>query len=470
MTINVVHPRYSVRLPIWKKIEDIVMSENVDSYLVELNPLDKSEENKSRNRQYRERAIFYALSGQTVQGMVGSVFRRWPEFDVPSALEYLTENADGAGVSIYQQSQAVVADLIAKGRSGLAVSFPPAEGQVSRAQIQSGEMVATIHRFKPEQILNWRSERRGSKIILSLVVIYEQGEKVADDGYTLETFDIIREMFIDPETRVFKERQWSRETGSWERGEEVTPTDARGQPFDEILFTFVGSENNDPEPDQPPMLGIVDLNIGHYRNSADYEDSVWFAGQPQPWMSGVTQDHIDLMKKANMYVGSRNVLGVPDGEQFGFAAAPPNTLVSEAMEKKVEMMVSLGARMMTQGSAVKTADQSRGEREAQTSLLSMIASNTSEAYTKALGWVGRFMGIEREDLAYTLNQDFLQQALDPQVAQAMMQGFMLGHVPLPDYVRFMKKNSLFDEETSIEDYAELLTRDTGGSEEDALDS
>lgn len=455
MPIDSQHPSYKEKLPIWKKIEDITRKKNVEGYLVYLNPQDKSDENKARNRQYQERAIFYAISGQTTQGMVGSIFRKWPDSNMPDQLKYLQSNADGAGVSIYQQSQGLCDDVTRKGRGGLLVSFPQTEGQVSQSDMVEGRVVATVHRFEPEQIINWRTTRDGSRVKMSLVVIQETTEEPEDsDPYYAESVDVIRELYL--EDGVYWERLWREGDNGWEITAQYMPLDYQGNPWQEIPFIFVGSENNDPSPDLPPMSGIVDLNIGHYRNSADFEDSVWFCGQAQPWMSGISQDHVDLLHKNNMYVGSRNMIGVPEGEQFGFAQAKENPLVKQAMDDKVQMMIALGARMMQVGSATKTASQVMGEREAQTSLLALVASNISEAYTQCLQWVGKYMGVEDPDMHYTLNQDFLAVTADAQMAQTVMKGFLEGTVPLPDYVRWMKRAELFDDERTVDNYADLL--------------
>ena len=261
---------------------------------------------------------------------------------------------------------------------------------------------------------------------------------------------------------VYYERKWTTgRDGGWAASEPYAPLDANGQTWDVIPFTFIGSRDNTTETDHPPMLGIVNLNIGLYRNSADYEDSVWFSGQAQPWMSGLTQEHIDLMNKNKMYVGSKNMLAVPEGGAFGFAQADPNPMVRQAMIDKVESMIQLGARMMQVGSATKTAEQASGEREAQTSLLAMIASNVSEAYTMALQWAARYMirgNVNEEEISYTLSQDFVNVKVDPQELREMVAGFVQGVVPVGDYTAYMKKKELFSDDVSEEDYADLLAR------------
>lgn len=453
--IDAKHPQYEENIESWKKIEDVTRLKNLGDYLIKLNPLDVSEENKQRNQQYKKRAIFYAITQQTTAGMLGLLYKKEPEIDLMSGLEYLKENADGAGNSLYQQSQGLSDDIVRKSRAGLYVTFPRTEGAVSRADIQSGLTVATIHRVPAESVTNWRTITVGAKTFLSMIVMKEKSE--VSQGYKHETVDQYRELFLD-DSLTYGERIWRKgDRDDWIVWDEYYPRNASGSTMDRIPFTFVGGENNDPDVDHPNMLGLTELNIGHYRNSADWEDSIWYAGQPQPWMSAVSESHLDMMKEHNMYVGSRNVLGVPEGGQFGFAAAPPNPVVREAMKDKVDLMIQLGARMIQPGSVAKTAEQSGGEREIQHSVLSLIAQNISEAYVKALQWAAEYMGTDGE-IDFELNQDFVDPKADPQELTAVMAGFIQGSMPQSDYVAYMKKRGLFEEGKPEEDYAEELER------------
>ncbi|MDP0908071.1 hypothetical protein Q6322_30065, partial [Klebsiella pneumoniae] len=76
-------------------------------------------------------------------------------------------------------------------------------------------------------------------------------------------------------------RVWrkSADAGSFSVDSEYHPK-PKGEDFwDEIPFTFVGAQNNDPSIDESPLAALVEINLGHYRNSADYEDSVFLCGQ-----------------------------------------------------------------------------------------------------------------------------------------------------------------------------------------------
>lgn len=452
--IDAQHPQYIKFVQKWSLINDMINQENLAEYLIRLNPLDGSPENDSRNETYKERAVFYSLTNQTVNGMLGTIFNKLPEVNVPDVMNYITENIDGRGTSIYQQSQVVTKNILSISRDGLFVSFPKVDGGVSMADINSGMAVATIQQISADRIINWAETTYGAVSKLTLVIFKDIISEY--DDYELDEKDTLRELCL--ENGVYKERVWTKndKNSEWIADEELTPTDHSGNALSEIPFQFVGSVNNDSDVDVPNMYGMAKLNQAHYRNSADLEDSVWYAGQNQPYMAGVTQPHIDMMRENNMYVGSREILAVPENGSFGFAAATPNPLVRQAMLDKVEMMVGIGARMIKPGGVAKTAEQASNERETQHSTMTLIAYNVSQAYIKCLGWVGLFMGVQYE-MKYSLNQDFMKSTASPVELRETIMGFMAGSIPLGDYVRYMKDYGIFDEEKPLEDYTDELS-------------
>jgi hypothetical protein len=458
-SVDTRHEEYSLELDTWRKIEHITRIRFVENYLVALNPQDTSEDNRVRNEQYKKRAVFYAIAAATVSGLVGTLFRRDPILQVPDELAYMARNCDGANTSIYQQSQSLADDIIRKSRAGLYVSFPATDGMVSRADLIEGRVVSTITRFEPEQIINWRVETVNNQRKIRFVVIEELREKL--NRYTVDRYRYLRELYLDEEG-IYRERHWSDENQSLQVVAEYTPTDADGNTWEIIPFIFVGAVNNDEKIDRAVMLPLVELNIGHYRNSADWEDNVWYVGQSQPYMTNLTEHHLELMRENNMYVGSRQLLGVPDGGTFGFASAPANPLVRQAMLDKVDMMVQLGARLIQPGTAPRTATEAAGMLQAQHSVLSLIAANISEAYTQCLQWAARYIGVAEgegmENIDYHVHQDFVEPETNPQELQQMMMGWVQGSVPLGDYVRYMQERGLFHKDKPVEEYGEDLGR------------
>lgn len=455
MAIDFKNKEYVENVEKWEMIERVCDGDGVDQYLLTLNPDDTSNENKLRNKAYKKRAVFYNVTGYTAEGLNSLLFSKQPVLEVPAQLEYVADNVDGAGVSIYQQAQYVASEVIKKSRCGLFVSYPITEGATSVADMTSGKVFATIHAIDADQIINCGVTLVGSHVKLALVVIKEVETETQEDGYKTEDVDQIRELALDD--GVFTVRKWRKnKKDEWFIFSEEVPTDGAGKLWEEIPFTFVGSENNSHRVNRPKMYDMASINIGHYRNSADYEDSVWYTGQAQPWMSGVTQSHVDLMTENKMYVGSRQLFGVPAGETFGFASAPPNPLVRQAMIDKLEMMLGLGARFATPNGVAKTATQSSNEAQQQHSTLSMISSNVSEAYTLALLWCMRYMRVDGE-ATFKTTQDFLSPTATAQEIMAMVAGYLQGAMPVGDYFRWLKKVDLIDQEKTIEQFSEEVS-------------
>jgi len=467
MAVDAHHPAYDEYSPLWQEIDDITAGENLKKYLIQLNPTDTSDKNTERNKQYQARAIFYGVAGWTVSGMVGTMFTKWPRFTASTSLDYLKTNCDGAGQSIYQQSQAVAQSVVKNSRAGLCVSFParPANA-LSQADINSGLYIPTIHAYKPNQIINWNTKTVGAQTLLSLVCTAEQD--VVEVDFEHQSTPIIRERRLDADGFYF-ERKWVETKGqdgvkTWEPGIPEYPTTGTGAKWNRIPFTFVGAVSNTPEVNKPLMKEIVHINVGLYRNSADFEDNVWFIGQAQPWMSGLTQAHLDLMKNNKMYIGSRDLLGVPANGQFGIESAPENPLVGAAMKDKINMMIGLGARFMVPGSATKTATQASGELAMQHSVLSLVASNISEAYTQCMVWCCDFLGVApAEDQQFTINQDFVKLAADAQMLQAMVAAWFQGALPASDLWAWMRKNEAIAAEKTDEDIQQELAAAGGGN-------
>lgn len=114
--------------------------------------------------------------------------------------------------------------------------------------------------------------------MLSIVVLEERIVDDYSDPYVWKRWGYYRVLKLD-ENNEYKQEIYNCEE---ELVEEYWPTTAIGTRFNYIPFYFAGSENNDPNYDEIPLLDLSLLNVGHYRNSADQEESGFIAGQPFP--------------------------------------------------------------------------------------------------------------------------------------------------------------------------------------------
>lgn len=409
-------------------------------YLPQPNAEDTSLANLARYDAYIERAVFYNVTSRTLKGLVGQVFLREPVIEVPVILDPVIEDANGCGVSLEQLAKKVVGCVLAYGRAGLFVDYPVTDGLVSKARLDNGDIRPTVSYHLPHNIINWRTKIRGAKHILSLVVIKEkycdysddfeseeshqyrvlrlvneQSEKIDGvdfkdtanfkDIYTANSQDIYTANSQD----IYTVEIWRYSKGKAGMSEKYYPKYASGEFLREIPFTFVGAENNDVEIDPAPLYDLASLNIAHYRNSADYEESCFMVGQPTPYFAGLTEDWVKTILKGTITLGSRGAIPLPEGGNAGLLQAAPNIMPKEAMEAKERQMVALGARLVEQKTVQRTATEAGLEATSENSTLASSAKNVSAAIEFTLKKCSEFIGgvsIDMDTIRFELNTDF----------------------------------------------------------------
>ncbi len=442
---------YSAAQYQWNLVDDVVAGAEAvkcksETYLPKPNPSDKSPENTERFKQYLRRAVFYNATGRTLQGLIGAAFRKVPEITLPSPLQYVEDDIDGAGLSIYQQSQSVLKEVLKIGRNGLLVDYPENVKPGSKEEMEQNHIRSTVASIGAKRIINWRTAKVGAVHKLVLLVISEDAEEVTAEGFATDCIKQYRVLRLTDGN--YTQEVWRKESKSETWVLHVPPfsvLDSKSKPWDEIPFTFVGANNNDTSIDPSPLYDMAEINIAHYRNSADYEDSCYLCGQPQVYMAGLTQEWVKMLEAKGIYFGSRAPFMLPVEGSAGILQAEPNTLCKEAMDQKEKQMIALGARLIQPGTAVKTATEAQGENETQHSVLSLAVSNVSEAYVRCLEWMGRFMGAEGE-VVYAINQEFTKPNLDAQMLTAITALWQTGKYPEADLWARLRYYGLIDSE------------------------
>jgi hypothetical protein len=195
----------------------------------------------------------------------------------------------------------------------------------------------------------------------------------------------------------------------------------------EIPFEFIGATNNDSTVDDAPLYDLAELNIGHYRNSADYEEASFIVGQPTPWFSGLTEDWVENVFKGKIMLGSRAAVPLPENAQAGLLQVNANIMPMEAMKHKEAQMVALGARLVENRQVRRTLGEVKDSNAAETSILASCANNVSSAFTQALVWAGMFMGAGG-DVSFKLNTEFALTSMAAEERNALIADMQAGAI------------------------------------------
>lgn len=450
---------------------DKAVKDKGELFLPKPNAADTSEENRKRYEQYKERAVFYNVTARTLKGMTGQVFARDPVLTIPDLMDVIEDDCDGGGLSLDQQSRKALGLVMAHGRSGLLVDYPKRDTPASAQELADGDVRPNICLYEPWDIINWRQVTIGGKKKLSLVVISER-MVTDDDGYEAKLDSFFRVLRLYDGIYWSETWVWNPDINDYELTERIQPLDSTGKPWTEIPFTFIGSENNDPIPDLPPLYDMAVLNIAHYRNSADYEEACFIVGQPTPYFTGLTEDWVANVLKGQIQLGARAAVPLPENATAGLLQVEPNSMAKEAMEMKELQMVALGAKLVEQKAVQRTATEAGLDSAAETSLLATCAKNVSEAYTCALKWCAMFMGAplpadegseededgktaekDPNDICYELNTDFDISRLSFQDLQQLVASWQANAITFTEMRDNLKRGGIAyqdDEEAKTE--------------------
>lgn len=457
----------------WRRVRDCVDGQDAvkargKDYLPLIQAWDTSTQNVQRNIDYAERAVFYGVTKRTLKGMVGQVVGKPAVLTVPELLAFLQEDVDGGAVSIDQQARQALSDTLSVGRLGLFTDYPniPEGTTVTRQDQIDGRIRPSIQYYFAEQMINWRVEMVKGLRKLTLMVLEESYVKT-DDGFKKE--DALQWRVLRLVNNMYIQQVWRKtESGSFFVYESSIPKDAKGKPFDEITFTVVGSDNNDAGIDDAPLLDMANINIAHYRNSADYEEALFIVGQATPVLAGLTKEWVkDVWGDKDLFpqgvaLGSRAAIPLPEGGSAELLQAQPNSMAFEGMEHKEKQMVALGAKLVEPKTGERTLGEAQMDEASESSVLMSCAKNVSAAYTKCLRWAAAFVGAaipeptgedEEEEFGYQLNTDFEISRMTTEQRKQLMEEWLSGAISYTEYRSILRRMGVAtqdDEEAQAE--------------------
>lgn len=449
------HRDYTAFKSRWQLIRDVLSGkEAIDkrgtSYLPQPHKYDND-----RYCAYQTRAVLYNTTARTLEGYLGAIFRKESTVSLPEELEYLKRDANGEGDNLNQFAKQIARDVIPMGRHGILVDYPDTAGITTLAEQRDAGAKAHLKSYTPESIVNWAVTTEGTTSKLIAVRLEETHFETDIYGFQSDETRRWRVLRID-EKGYYAQTMIVEEASTDENGnkvvkqverETIRPTLPDGSRMREIPFVFIGSETFTPSPDLPPLYDLAQLNIAHYRNSADWEQAVFMIGQPTPVFSGLSDDFIDK-NQGNLCIGSSVALLLPeDGKVTMLESKAERNVIKSAMELKETEMLGLGARIVqdnsSKGSEATESIQLRRSGEA--SQLSCIADNISDGLAKALTWAAVWMGGDVGKVEYKLNKDFFVTRLTHQEISTLVSSWQAGAISRDIMLDNLRKGEVISE-------------------------
>lgn len=482
VNVNVKRQEYKQFLPYWTQIADCLQGEmrvkaKRETYL----PYpyqDRNDRNNSLYQNYLLRSQFINVIRRTIGELVGYVFMKEPTIKVAAnsmIIQSIIDNASGNGVDLISQSKQALETVVTFERAGLFVDFPVIEGSVTLDSVERGEYRPTITVYNPFQIINWRVEEVGSEERLSLVVLKELKEFAKNDIET-ELRPVIRVLTIKDNVyrqhiyiggdvtnsvdgSMFNEDIISNggydmdNSNGYELVETITPTDANGNTFDRIPFTFIGASNNSSKVNVPLMYDLSTINISHYHNSADYEESLFLCGQPTLFVSGFKGARSACVQQNEtvnnqITLGSRSAITMENGGTASLLQFKADSALEKALISKQEQMVNFGAKFLEKNTVQKTAYQVKTENQLNGSILSNCADNVSIAFTQALQFIHDQLGLNMK-VDFKLNTAFEYNKITIDELNFAMNAYTNGTLAFEEIRQVLRNSGFATEDDSV---------------------
>jgi hypothetical protein len=210
----------------------------------------------------------------------------------------------------------------------------------------------------------------------------------------------------------------------WAIVDTISPS-MRGNPVPFIPALFIGVGGVQSSVERPPLEDLVEVNLSHYRTSADLEHGRHFTALPTPWAAGFPIE-------GELRIGSGVAWVSQDSNAkagyLEFSGAGLGSL-ERALEQKEKLMATLGARLLEpQRAAAESAAALRLRQSGESSVIQALAVHVSTAITKLLRWGADWVGIPSADIEYRLNTDLFDEPLQPQEIAELVKSWQAGAI------------------------------------------
>ena len=510
---------------------EITVKDKRDEYLPV--PAD-SHVNDERYTSYIGRANFTEYTQKTLDSLLGNVFIRKPLITLPEQMKGLELNVNGQGLTLTQLAKELMTYVMAYGRAAIQVQYnPEASGRpLSIADVNAAPL-PTLSSVSPFDLLNWVGTPTVNTIVIrekyeyrisenSLEVEYDYQYRIwqlnpasgsvsmylyREGGDELELVgqEVVPAQQQQPamgmDTLKAMGNGSSSEAGATPNqsatptpedelnqmmpdqnmpilGDGIMPiesiqsvTNAAGQPITRLPIFIIGSENNDFKVDAPPLYGMASLNLAHYRNSADYEEAVYIAGQPTFYVTGVEPDWAEEnLNDGQVTIGSRAIISLPGGATAGILQAPTNSLPYEAMKLKEQQMIALGASLLEEAATGgrRTATEIAISNLTKNASMASAAENTATAIKQALQMAAEHIGANPDEVNFELELSAGLMSITSQQQQSIIQFVQNNIITLEEARTIIQRDGWIEEvhnpDLVDEEAEELLLEEEGAGE------
>lgn len=463
MPVQIARQDYQEVLPQWQRLRDCFKGR--DAILkagVKYVPLLTSTD-AAGNIAYRQRGNFYNALGRTVGGMNGAIFQSAPTVEMPESMRDILDDITLSNVKFETFAGETGKEVFLTGRYGVLVDMPKQPEVAPDVELTDVEMRPYCVGYRAEQIINWRTERQGGDEVLTMVVLEERVE-VKDEKDPFKNDAVCQFRVVLLRDGICIQQLWRARTGGigdeYELYGDEVELMRRGDNLTFIPFVFIGALNLSPDLEQPPLLDLADVNLGHWRNSVDLEHGLHLVALPTPWVSGAKgrgDGAVDMGPGVRWELEVNGSAGMLEFTGQGLLA------ISNAMEEKKKQMASLGGRLLEDApTTAETMGAVKLRHSGETASLRTVAQSLEQGLTHVLQfclWWDGFDEVPSDvEASVELNKEYLNVRATPQEIQVALTSLQAGGISYETWYALLQTGGWARE--GIDAAAERLAIDT----------
>lgn len=433
MSVTATHPQYDAALTTWDALANAYEGEAaVKGETTRYLPRPAGMKHNDDYAAYLMRPAWGGATEMVANGLVGMIFRREPELQVPTSLEDQLGNITRTGIPLRTFAEQVTLKTLLMGRHGILVDFPAPtmkpDGTVEPPP--PGTRPYWIP-YLTQEIINWHMvEREGAEhvdmIVLRESIPTRQGEWPSDDYFIIKAVEQCRVLRLN-EAGLYEVSIWREvspplaspfgQVKQFEFYDSWIP-DRMGRPLTFIPFVPLSPFTLTLDVQKSLLEPLVEINYRYFRHSADYEQSLHLTASP--WYY-VCSDYFNVERDKEFVVGSMRAMTIPDSRaQVGIAEFKGQGLEPQrkALEDDIREMATKGARILEAAPLIQeTLGAVINRTQGAESPLQILIRTVSEGITQALRWHAWWAGATEdpkdENITYALNTDLISAVLDP---------------------------------------------------------
>ena len=385
---------------------------------------------------YMERANFPEILEPSISSLVGIAHGREIQIEMPTAMNYLWEDADGAGQPLEKLHRRITRELLLIGRYGLLADAPEGGGEPYLAG------------YVGESVINWDRD---------FFVLDESGSQ--RDGF--EWQQVVRYRVLRLDGGRYVQEVYEGKTGD---AIAAAPVGMGGKPLTAVPFAVASAIDVKPDIRTSPLIGVARAAKAIYQLDADQRWQLYMSGQET--LVGINCDP-PAMVGAGVSVGVHGTEGMSVDVKYVSPSCSGIEAHGAKIEDKRTEAVMAGARLLEQSESVQESGAARSLRFAsETATLLTVLQSSCALLERGLRNVALMKGLPADGIVVSAPASLLDTTMTPADAEALVRVWQGGAISYETLHENLLRGGIASPERDADAELALLDAEDVGEEED----